>query len=80
MVLARNLVSNLPEDFRLLKNQSVTGTITLDSSELILDLLAMTPHYWHVKPEQKQELAKLQNLECEFYRKLYAIFYTSAES
>lgn len=74
------LVSDLPKGFSLLKNQSVTGTMTLDSSELILDLLVMTPHYWHVKPEQKQKLAELQSLDCGFDMKLYTIAYTPAES
>ena len=74
------LVSDLPETFKLLEKGSVTGTMSLDSSELILDLLAMTPHYWHVKPSQKQQLSELTSLECGIDMKLYAIAYQPAES
>ena len=77
---ADKLVSQLPEHFSLLEKGSVTGTMKLDSSELILDLLAMTPHYWHVKPSQKQQLSELTSLECGIDMKLYAIAYQPAES
>ena len=74
------LVRDLPESFNLLENQPVQGTMALGSPELVLDLLAMTPHYWHVKPAQKQKLAELKNLDCRFDMKLYTIAYTPAES
>ena len=74
------LVSQLPGHFELLKNDFVTGTMQLNSSELILDLLAMTPHYWHVKPSQKQQLSGLTSLECGIDMKLYTIAYQPAES
>lgn len=77
---ADKLVNDLPQDFDLLEKAAVTSTMILDSSELILDLLAMTPHYWHVKPSQKQQLSELTSLECGIDMKLYTIAYQSAES
>ncbi|MRI32750.1 hypothetical protein EOPP23_07085 [Endozoicomonas sp. OPT23] len=67
------LVTDLPKQFELAESKDVQGTMKLTSSEQILDLLAMTPHYWHVKPEQKQALEKLDNLECSFDMKLYIV-------
>ncbi|AMO54871.1 hypothetical protein GZ77_25170 [Endozoicomonas montiporae] len=74
------LVSQLPEHFELVENGSVKGTMNLNSSELILDLLAMTPHYWHVKPSQKQQLSELTSLACGIDMKLYTIAYQPSES
>ena len=74
------LVNDLPPSFNLLEKGAISSTMTLDSSELIFDLLAMTPHYWHVKPSQKQQLSELSSLECGIDMKLYTIAYQPAES
>ena len=67
------LLSDLPDNFQLEKTIAVQGDMLLESSEQILDLLAMTPHYWHVKPDQKKALEKLEKLECSFDMKLYIV-------
>lgn len=67
------LVQDLPADFSVVDKQPVCGTMALDSSQEILDLLAMTPHYWHVKPSQKEKLASLNSLQCRFDMQLYTI-------
>ena len=67
------LVQDLPEPFSVVDNQSVTGEMQLDSSQQILDLLAMTPHYWHIKPSQRERLEQRQKLKCRFDMKLYTI-------
>lgn len=74
------MVTDLPDDFSLQASTTIKGDMALDSSALILDLLAMTPHYWHVKPKQKQQLEELQRLECGFDMQLYTIAYQPAES
>ncbi|KEQ17591.1 hypothetical protein GZ78_17840 [Endozoicomonas numazuensis] len=67
------LLEQLPENFSLNETRSVQGEMQLKSNEDIMDLLAMTPHYWHVKPSQKEKLASLNTLKCSFDMKLYVI-------
>ncbi|MGI9276456.1 MAG: putative RNA methyltransferase [Endozoicomonas sp.] len=67
------LVQDLPKPFSLVGNQSVSGEMQLGSSQQILDLLAMTPHYWHIKPPQRESLEQRQALKCRFDMKLYTI-------
>ncbi|WP_062266482.1 putative RNA methyltransferase [Endozoicomonas arenosclerae] len=67
------LLEQLPEDFSLSETLPVQGEMLLNTTEDILDLLAMTPHYWHVKPSQKEKLASLSTLKCSFDMKLYVI-------
>ena len=68
------VVQDLPKPFSLVGNQPVTGEMQLDSSQQqILDLLAMTPHYWHIKPSQREHLEQRQALKCRFDMKLYTI-------
>ena len=67
------LVQDLPGSFTLVDSSPVIGEMLLESSQLILDLLAMTPHYWHIKPIQRERLCQLQSLRCRFDMKLYVI-------
>ncbi|WP_448218350.1 methyltransferase domain-containing protein [Endozoicomonas sp. 2B-B] len=67
------LLDQLPESFNLTETKAVQGSMQLNSAEDIMDLLAMTPHYWHVKPSQKEKLASLGALQCRFDMKLYVI-------
>jgi 23S rRNA (guanine745-N1)-methyltransferase len=48
--------------FTLLETIEVKQTIVVTGSD-ILDLLKMTPYYWHSRPEQQEMLAKLDKLE-----------------
>lgn len=45
-----------PEGFKLKSTQNISQTVTLASSEHILDLLTMTPFGWKIVPEKKQAL------------------------
>lgn len=67
------LLDQLPETFTLTDTKAVQGVMQLNSAEDIMDLLAMTPHYWHVKPSQKEKLASLNALQCRFDMKLYVM-------
>ncbi len=67
------LLNDIPTAFNLIETRNIHGNMILDSSEQIMDLLAMTPHYWHVKPEQKKALERLDNLNCSFDMKLYVV-------
>ena len=66
-------VEELPEALQLVNNKSVTALMNLPDSQTIMDLLAMTPHYWHVKPAQKEKLLQLSQLECRLDMRLYTI-------
>lgn len=42
--------------------QSVSQLIKLEGSDDIMDLLAMTPHYWRAPKQRKQQLSQLETL------------------
>ncbi|WP_252177053.1 methyltransferase domain-containing protein [Endozoicomonas sp. 4G] len=67
------LLEQLPASFTLRETKAVQGDMLLNSAEDIMDLLAMTPHYWHVKPSQKDKLTSLTALQCRIDMKLYVI-------
>ncbi len=69
------LLSQLPAEFQLHKQDKVTDIMELESSQTIQDLLAMTPHYWHIKPAQREQLQQLQQLTCRIDMRLYVIEY-----
>ena len=66
-------VEQLPDALRLIESQPVSCVMHLPDTQAIMDLLAMTPHYWHVKPDQKARLQQLQQLSCRLDMKLYRI-------
>ncbi|MCP4465542.1 MAG: methyltransferase domain-containing protein [Halieaceae bacterium] len=53
---------DLGDCFQLDRSTTIEQTITLKQSQQILDLLAMTPHYWRSTPEKKQQLSLLENI------------------
>jgi len=58
--------------FALQETIEIKRDISVEGSD-ILDLLTMTPYYWHSRPEQQQMLEKLEKLETRihFYLKIY---------
>lgn len=58
--------------FSLQESIEIKETISVKGSD-ILDLLTMTPYYWHTRPEQQALLAKLGKLATpiHFYIKIY---------
>lgn len=66
-------VEELPETLQRINSKSVNALMSLPNPQTIMDLLAMTPHYWHVKPSQKEMLHKLTHLECRLDMKLYTL-------
>ncbi len=65
------LLQQMPADFVLSEQMPVTDQLQLASSTTILDLLAMTPHYWHINREQHAQLEQLQQLSCRLDMRLY---------
>jgi 23S rRNA (guanine745-N1)-methyltransferase len=59
-------------EFSLRESIEIKQDISVQGSE-ILDLLTMTPYYWHTRPEQQEMLAKLDNLDTpiHFYINVY---------
>ncbi|USE37095.1 hypothetical protein [Endozoicomonas sp. SCSIO W0465] len=45
----------------------------LENAQVIMDLLVMTPHYWHVNARQKEQLEQLGQLECELEMRLSVV-------
>jgi 23S rRNA (guanine745-N1)-methyltransferase len=58
--------------FSLQESTEIKEAISVKGSD-ILDLLTMTPYYWHTRPEQQELVAKLDKLETpiHFYIKIY---------
>jgi 23S rRNA (guanine745-N1)-methyltransferase len=58
--------------FSLQESIEIKESISVNGSD-ILDLLTMTPYYWHTRPEQQEMLGKLEKLETpiHFYIKIY---------
>ena len=66
-------VQQLPDSLTLVNSQSIMAQMNLPDSDTIMNLLAMTPHYWHVKKQQREKLSQLQQLSCRLDMKLYTI-------
>ena len=67
------LLETLPEDFELTRKAVVTDILDVPNSQTIMDLLAMTPHFWHINPAQREKLEALQQLHCRLDMRLYTI-------
>ena len=66
-------VEKLPVTLQLVSSEQVGAQMHLPDSATIMNLLAMTPHYWHAKPEQKEKLQQMDELLCRLDMKLYTI-------
>ena len=66
-------VQELPDGLKLMSNTPVSAMMNLPNPESILNLLAMTPHYWHVKKGQREKLEQLEQLDCRLDMQLYTI-------
>ncbi len=69
------LLKELPENIQLESVVPVQDQFQLNSQESIQDLLAMTPHYWYIKPEQRERLEKLDSLQCSLDMQLFHFRY-----
>ena len=74
------LLQNLPEYFALQHTQHLRGKMNLSNTETIMNLLAMTPHYWRIRPEQKEKLLKLDRLSCIYDMHLSRIQFKTCSS
>ncbi len=65
------VLENAPQ-FALQQQLDIKQSIVVNGTD-ILDLLKMTPYYWHSRPEQQQMLAELDKLETiiHFYITVY---------
>lgn len=52
----------LDPQFTQQQRQSIKTRITLNDNQTLLDLLAMTPHYWRASPDKKRQLAEVNQL------------------
>ena len=68
-------LKDLPENIHPESVVSVQDQFQLESQQAIQDLLAMTPHYWHIKPEQRERLEKLNTLTCSLDMQLFHFRY-----
>ncbi len=66
-------LQDLPQSLCLKQSKSIRHTMKLQSGQAIMDLLAMTPHYWHTSSQQKQKLEQMNQLECELEMRLSVI-------
>ncbi|MGK0269959.1 MAG: 23S rRNA (guanine745-N1)-methyltransferase [Cocleimonas sp.] len=63
------------EQFELIEQHEINEVIEIQGKHII-NLLTMTPYYWHTKPEQQKELSELDKLstpihfQMNIYRKL----------
>ena len=64
---------NLPENLYLKHSTNIQHLMKLQNSQAIMDLLAMTPHYWHTNSQQKEKLAQMNQLDCELEMRLSVI-------
>ena len=69
------LLDTLPEDFTLADKKTVSDTVNVADNQTLMDLLAMTPHFWHIKPAQREKLEQLHQLRCRLDMRLYTITY-----
>lgn len=53
----------LSDEFELLESFSLEDDIHLKNSQDIVNLLSMTPYYWHLSEERHQQLAALDTLD-----------------
>ena len=57
-------LQDLPANLHLLHSHTLSQVMLLDNNQAIMDLLTMTPHYWHVNEHQKGKLRQLEQLTC----------------
>ncbi len=74
------LLSLLPETVSLVNKLPVNDRLEVNSSQTLMDLLAMTPHYWHIKPAQRSSLEQREHLHCRLDMRLYAFQYLSSST
>ena len=66
-------LQDLPPDLHLLHSQTLSQVMELDNNQAIMDLLTMTPHYWHINKQQKEQLMQLEGLVCNLEMRLSVI-------
>ena len=54
--------ADLPTDMTLVEEIRVKYSVTLDSSEKIINLFAMTPYYWKTSVSDAEKLKELDRL------------------
>ena len=57
--------ADMPEGMRLVSERQIKYEITLNTSEQISDLFAMTPYYWRTSVAYKDKLSTLESLTTE---------------
>ena len=63
----------LAPEFQVINKANCRYAISLDKPQDILDILAMTPHYWRASPEKKAALATLQAIDLTIDINLYLL-------
>ena len=67
------VIQDIPNNLTHTDTTTVTGQVSLNNQQAIQDLLAMTPHFWHIKSAQRERLAQRQQLDCSFDMRLYTL-------
>lgn len=55
----------IPEGFKLLDSNQLNYNIYLENSEDIMNLLAMTPYYWHISSQGRERAEQAQKLQTD---------------
>jgi len=53
--------------FSAIDRIELSDMISIDNSQSIQDLLAMTPYYWHIPESRQQAVADLESLKCQIH-------------
>ena len=70
---AGKVLNNMPETFSIISEHTIQADFCLNSAAEISDLLAMTPHNWHISAAQRQRLDALHQLQCTAEIKRYIL-------
>ncbi|WP_211829429.1 putative RNA methyltransferase [Kistimonas asteriae] len=67
------VLNSMPETYTVISEHTVQADFCLNSAADIRDLLAMTPHNWHISAAQRQRLDALHQLQCTAEITLYTL-------
>jgi len=66
-------LQDLPANLQLVHSSTLSQVMGLDNNQAIMDLLTMTPHYWHINNRQREQLKQQEKLECALDMRLSII-------
>ncbi|OQX37583.1 MAG: hypothetical protein B0D91_06345 [Oceanospirillales bacterium LUC14_002_19_P2] len=67
------ILNSMPKTFSVISEHTIQADFCLNNAAKIRDLLAMTPHNWHISAAQRQRLDALHQLQCTAEIKRYIL-------